>query len=209
MFPRKRTAHYDDLINNSKAQNKNPKFPMQWMALSAFFDIIGSFCQSTSLFLVEPSIYQMLKGGVILGCCFMSRCFLKTQIYRHHVLALCFTMVGFITVGVASILKTEGKVSNFTTGQTICGILLLILGIFFQSAQFVTQEYVLRKYSVDPARLVGLEGVFGVPMAILMCFLFSAMPCPDSSVCDVRFIFNNPIDFRILGWSSYGSDPDI
>ena len=84
-------------------------------------------------------------------------------------------------------------------GQNISGILLLILGILFQSAQFVTQEYVLRKYSADPARLVGLEGVFGVPGAIILCFIFSTMPCPNSSVCDVRLILINIIDNRILG----------
>jgi len=192
MFAQRRLNHYGDLITSSEAQKKSSEFPIHWMALSAFFDIVASFCQSTSLFLVEPSIYQMLKGGVILGCCFLSRCFLKTQIYRHHVLALTFTVLGFIIVALASMLKAEGGASQFTTSQTTTGILLLMVGILFQSAQFVTQEYVLRKYAVDPARLVGLEGVFGVPMAIIMCFCFVALPCPDSSICDIGASWDDP-----------------
>jgi len=183
MGQKARAKHFDSLLDSCSDGGKNPYFPFLWMALSASFDVIGSICATGALFLVEPSVYQMLRGGVIVGCCVLSKCFLGNPIYRHHALGVIFALVGFFFVGLASML-TSG-LGDYTAGQTIIGIVLIIVGIVFTSSQFVTQEYVLRKYTASPARLVGLEGVFGVPVAVIVTYIISSVPCLDPKICNI------------------------
>jgi uncharacterized membrane protein len=96
MSIRGRSTHFRGMKELSDVQGKSVFFPPWWMALSAFFDVLSTICINTALFLLEPSICQMLRGAIIIACCFMSRIFLKTQIHRHHALGLVFATVGFV-----------------------------------------------------------------------------------------------------------------
>lgn len=100
-------------------------------------------------------------------------------------------VTGFVFVGLSSMI-TSG-LGDYTPTQTISGILLICLGIFFSSSQFVVQEYVLRKYIANPTRLVGLEGVYGVPISILICMIFSLIPCPGEGICNTNGSWDDPI----------------
>jgi hypothetical protein len=94
-------------------------------------------------------------------------------------------------VGVASMM-TSGS-GNYTLGQSITGIFLIMLGITLGSAQFVLQEYVMKRYVVSPTRLVGLEGVFGVPIAMIVTFCFVGVPCPDPAMCEMGGSIDSPV----------------
>jgi hypothetical protein len=89
-------------------------------------------------------------------------------------------------------MMTSGA-GNYTMGQSISGIFLVMLGIWLASAQFVLQEYVMKRYVVSPARLVGLEGVFGVPIAMIVTFMFVGMPCLDPTMCEMGGSIDSPV----------------
>jgi uncharacterized membrane protein len=93
---RGRSAHFQGMKEISEVQGKSVFFPPWWMALSAAFDVCSTICINSALFLIEPSICQMLRGAIIIACCFMSRIFLKTEIHRHHALGLVFATIGFV-----------------------------------------------------------------------------------------------------------------
>ena len=89
----------------------------------------------------------------------------------------------------------------------MAGIGLIVVGICIQSMQFVLQEWVMKKYVVSPARLVGLEGVFGVPIAMILTFMFIGISCPDGSMCTLGGSVDSPVDAVIqifTNWDIFG-----
>lgn len=121
------------------------------MGFAALFDSIGSSLQITSLLLIPASVNQMLRGGVIIFTCILSKIFLGRKIHGHHLLGVFLCVLGFVCVGISSVLaSSSSSSSNSTVGGTIAGMIMVIISLLVQSSQFVYEEVLLTKYSVPP-----------------------------------------------------------
>jgi hypothetical protein len=75
-------------------------------------------------------------------------------------------------VGLSSLLGT--KRSN-DKQHTLLGVLLITGAQVFSASQFVLEEFILSRYAVEPLKVAGLEGVFGViltTLAMVLAYLF-------------------------------------
>ena len=64
--------------------------------------------------------------------------------------------MGFVNV------QASGQDEGEEGGQTsIFGVILVLVAQGFAGGQFVTEEKILAKYSLDPLYIVGLEGFWG------------------------------------------------
>jgi len=121
------------------------------MGFAALFDSIGSSLQISSLLLIPASVNQMLRGGVIIFTCIFSKIFLGRKIHGHHLLGVFLCVLGFVCVGISSVLaSSSSSSSNSTVGGTIAGMIMVIISLLLQSSQFVYEEVLLTKYSVPP-----------------------------------------------------------
>jgi len=127
----------------------------------------------------------MLRGGVIVFTCLFSKIFLKRQVYRHHMVGVCLLVVGFVLVGVASVVTSGTGAGSVGVGGTIAGIVMVLISLVIQAAMFVLEETIVSKNQIDPQRMVGLEGVFGMIFIFMWIMIFSYVPCPSSDMCDM------------------------
>lgn len=118
-----------------------------------------------ALTMVAASVYQMLRGIIIIVTAVMSIIFLKRKLYRHHWSSIGVIFLGVFLVGLASILKPGGSQGGSTNA---IGIIMLLVAQLFSGGLFIVEEKLLGDYYLDPLKVVGLEGMWGI---IFWCIL--------------------------------------
>ncbi len=119
---------------------------------------------------VAGSIYQMMRGIIVVITAVMAVVFLKKKQYRHHWTSLFAITFGVFLVGLSSLLypkKTDGKDETSVTG-----IVLLIISQFFAGTQFIVEEKLLGDYYLHPLKVVGWEGFWGLCYYIILLPIF-------------------------------------
>jgi len=75
------------------------------MAIPAAFDMVGSALMNLALTMIPASIYQMLRGTLIIVIAGMSILFLKRKLFRHHWTSIAVICLGLALVGLAAVIK--------------------------------------------------------------------------------------------------------
>ena len=163
------------------------------LALPACCDITGTTLMNAGFLFVAASIYQMTRGALVLFVGLFSVLFLKRRLYLHQWLALVVVMLGVGLVGVAGALdkhpQAKPEPRSIETAietvrlmareiksqpealQTVIGVLMIAGAQIFTATQFVLEEFILEKCSVEPLKMVGWEGVFGFTVTFLAMVL--------------------------------------
>ncbi|USP78340.1 uncharacterized protein yc1106_05614 [Curvularia clavata] len=150
------------------------------LALPACCDIAGTTLMNVGLLFVAASIYQMTRGALVLFVGLFSVWFLKRHLGLYKWFSLFVVVTGVAIVGLAGAITRDDKatpghksVHETATGSdevkaaasqaamTIIGVLLIAGAQIFTATQFVLEERIMEKYSMEPIKVVGWEGVFG------------------------------------------------
>lgn len=124
----------------------------------------------------------MTRGALVLFVGLFSVIFLKRHLRPFQWFALFIVVLGVGIVGLAGALFKEepapikGHEVTTTTAsaavRTIIGVLLIAGAQIFTATQFVTEEWVLENYALEPLKVVGWEGIFGFLVTVVgMLFL--------------------------------------
>lgn len=142
------------------------------LALPATCDIIGTTLMNVGLLLVPVSIFQMVRGAIVLFVGSFSVIFLKRKLSRKQWAGLLSVTAGVFVVGLSAIGSNKNDSSSTkSTWETTFGVLLILLAQVFTASQFVLEEFILEKYSMEPIKVVAWEGTFGVVITIVTSFL--------------------------------------
>lgn len=150
------------------------------LALPACCDIAGTTLMNVGLLFVAASIYQMTRGALVLFVGLFSVWFLKRHLGLYKWFSLFVVVTGVAIVGLAGAITRDDKatpghqsIHETATGSdevkaaasqaamTIIGVLLIAGAQIFTATQFVLEERIMEKYSMEPIKVVGWEGVFG------------------------------------------------
>lgn len=111
-FLRKRKAVQDPASPGAIAAeqtNLKTKINPFWLAIPGSCDFFGSTIMFVSLLMVPASVYQMLRGAIVIITALLAVIFLKKKQYRHHITSLAVIFIGLALVGVSSIDSGESK----------------------------------------------------------------------------------------------------
>ena len=96
------------------------------MAIPACFDICGSTLMNIGLTLCPASIYQMMRGAIVIITAGMAFIFLGKKQYPHHILALILIVIGIALVGIAA--QDDSSSSDGTSaGSALVGIVIILI----------------------------------------------------------------------------------
>ena len=130
------------------------------------------------LVLSAASVYQMVRGFIIVVVAIYSRLFLNRNLFRHQLAGVAITLFGVIIVGISSILHESHSAEN-----PVLGIIILIIAQFFAGLVFVSEELFLGNINVDPLQAVGIEGMAGMLYYIVLLPIMYAIPCQNRDLC--------------------------
>lgn len=163
------------------------------LALPACCDITATTLMNVGLLFVAASIYQMTRGALVLFVGLFSVLFLRRRLYAYQWSALVIVVLGVGIVGLAgalakhpqskpdpmSLLDTtelvvraaaanlKAKAQTPEALQTILGVLMIAGAQIFTATQFVSEEWILEQYAVEPLKMVAWEGIYGFLVTII------------------------------------------
>ena len=162
-------------------EEKKPEINKFLLAIPGFLDTCSTGLANIGLILLPASIYQMLKGSLIILTFLMSKFIVKNKHTCDHYVAIPVSTTGVVLVGLSAYLNADEKSDdggNFSdTKTTLLGIVLMVIAMFILSIQFCFDEHFMRKYSCHPLICIGYEGIFGFFINLLLCILFYFIKC--------------------------------
>lgn len=198
------------------------------LSLPAICDICGTTLMNVGLLFVAASIYQMTRGALVLFVGLFSVLFLKRHLSGWKWASLFIVVLGVAVVGLAGVLANKGSpptlpghtddkdnmlgkavlfvrqemstLEAHTAAETVLGFFLIAVAQIFTATQFVLEESIMERYSMDPIQVVGWEGVFGFLVTLVgMGVLHAAVgqtPAGKGGYFDAREgfheLFHNP-----------------
>jgi drug/metabolite transporter (DMT)-like permease len=149
------------------------------LALPAICDIAGTTLMNVGLLFVAASIYQMTRGALVLFVGLFSVWFLKRHLGLYKWFSLFVVVFGVAIVGLAGAITKDDKATPGHKSahsdmvamdvapplsqavMTVIGVMLIAGAQIFTATQFVLEERIMEKYSMEPIKVVGWEGIFG------------------------------------------------
>lgn len=152
------------------------------IGVPAVFDLVASTMMSFGLIYINVSIFQMLRGSMVIFTTILSRLFLKgRRVRRYQLVGVIIAVIGITVVGVAGVLVPQAN-QSLGFGKTLFGIILVLIAQVIQGAQTVVEEYLLADLDTPAMRVVGFEGVWGfLIMVLIACPLAFLIPGKDYS----------------------------
>jgi drug/metabolite transporter (DMT)-like permease len=129
----------------------------------ALCDTLSSTLMNIGLIFVSASMYQMLRGSIVIFTAIISVLFLNQMYNIKKWSSLFIIFLGLVIVGSSNKIDT-----NFI------GICLILLAQIFTATQYVLEEKILLSYNISPLLAVGFEGFFGtiiISSLIIICEL--------------------------------------
>ncbi|KAI5847734.1 hypothetical protein DFP73DRAFT_542911 [Morchella snyderi] len=162
------------LVKNADGRTPITGLKVFLLAIPACCDIAGTTLMNVGFLFVAASIYQMTRGALVLFVGLFSVLFLKRHLRPFQWFALFVVVLGVGIVGLAGALFKEKELApklhddapveedaSSAALRTIIGILLIAGAQIFTATQFVTEEWILENYALEPLKVVGWEGIFG------------------------------------------------
>ena len=171
----------DEKEENKDEEEEKPEINKFLLAIPGFLDTCSTGIANIGLILLPASIFQMLKGSIIVMTFLMSKFIIKNKHILDHYIAVPISTLGVFLVGLSAYLNADEnentESSSASAGETLLGISLMIISMFILSIQFCFDEHFMRKYSCHPLICIGYEGVFGFFINLFLCILFYFIKC--------------------------------
>lgn len=158
------------------------------LALPATCDICGTTLMNVGLLVVPVSIFQMVRGAIVLFVGSFSVIFLKRTLTRKQWLGLLAVTAGVFVVGLSAVGSSGAGAKETGTDKSVSlevafGVLLILLAQVFTATQFVLEEFILEKYSMEPIKVVAWEGTFGTIITVFASmFIYTFFVKSSSSI---------------------------
>lgn len=191
------------LLSDDKPQVNSPEAPKKmavWkqyciVCTPALCDMCATAMMNIGLLWIAASVWQMLRGSMVIFSALFSRFFLKRELHASHWIGVATVAFALVVVAFAALNTTEaadeaaasGSVSEslssselsssapakevVTTAQAALGCALVVIAQIIQASQIVVEEFLLKEISLHAVLIVGLEGMWGtISCSILLCF---------------------------------------
>lgn len=157
--------------NGSEKVDKAKPFNPIIFLLPALCDMTATSMMYIGLTWTYASVFQMLRGAVVIFTGILSVLFLKRKLYLYHWFGMVLVLAGLSLVGLASLITGD---ENKNAPKPLLGDIIIIIAQFVVSIQMVVEEKFLSKYEVPALQAVGWEGFFGFVVlgSLLVPFYF-------------------------------------
>lgn len=183
------TASEGDLAQDKNSQNK--AFPVWTFGLPAMCDMTGSTLMYIGLLLTYPSVYQMLRGMIVVFTGIFSFFFLGRKLKIYHGIGMLLIIIGTFLVGLSSVLHQKGaKAPN-----PLLGNILVVSAQLVAATQMVLEEKFIGRYNVNPLEVVGNEGLWGGAVTTIVLFVvywITPIRHADNSLDAAYQVYNSP-----------------
>eukprot|EP01028_Stygiella_incarcerata_P004660 TRINITY_DN2039_c0_g1_i1.p1 TRINITY_DN2039_c0_g1~~TRINITY_DN2039_c0_g1_i1.p1 ORF type:complete len:394 (-),score=88.68 TRINITY_DN2039_c0_g1_i1:335-1516(-) len=124
----------------------------------ALCDLVATGLMMIGLLFIPASVFQLIRGSIIIFTAIESRIFLKRKIHGYQNFSLLLVIIALLCVGLASVMSDAGGSSQ---NDQLLGMFLVVGAQIIQATQTVIEEFLLKDVKAGPSTVVGLEGIWG------------------------------------------------
>jgi drug/metabolite transporter (DMT)-like permease len=168
------SGNMDKTEEDSEESEKLPPASPFRLMLPALCDFFGSSIMTIGLGLIASSVYQMLRGSLMIFTTMFSIVVLKTRFHRHKYFGIFVVVGGLTLVGISSL----GNSSDDSSNNAAVGFTLVIFAQLFTATQFILEENFMKSYECHPLKAVGWEGVWGTCFYLIFLVIAQNIKCP-------------------------------
>lgn len=126
--------------------------------------------------MVAASIYQMTRGALVLFVGLFSVVFLQRKLHLFQWVSLIGVVAGVALVGLAGVIWPDTKgalkqaaddAASVDALRAALGVVLIAGAQIFTATQFVLEEFLLERSSIEAIEVVGWEGLFGLAVTLI------------------------------------------
>jgi len=152
-----------------KADRENPYHYI--FAIPTCCDLTASTLGNIALLWIPASIWQMMRGAIIIFGAILSFFVLKKKLRLHHWIGITCVVFGLFLVGLSGFLTESAKNKEGTNRRDpvlfAAGIILVVFAQLIAASQMIIEEILLKNRSYEPMNVVFMEGFWGV--TIMSC----------------------------------------
>ncbi len=161
---------------NEPFQTAKPHSPFIFL-LPAVCDMTGTSLMYVGLSLTDASIFQMLRGSVVIFTGVFSVVFLKRKLRFHHWFGMALVLIGTAAVGTASkVCPATGAGAAAAASKAALGNTLIIIAQIIVAVQMVVEEKFIGGYDIPALQVVGWEGTFGFAVLSIVLTIMYFVP---------------------------------
>lgn len=158
------------------------------VTIPASIDVAATGLTCLGMIYVPVSVWQILKGAMVIFTAIFSAVFLHHRTYCHNWVGVGVCVLGVATVGSASFITPVSSRHGSTgaeassgedDGMLVLGISAVLLGQVFQAAQIVLEEWLLKSVQLQPLQVIGWEGAWGLLLVLLIYPVVYMLPGDD------------------------------
>ncbi|KAI9310753.1 hypothetical protein BX666DRAFT_2032683 [Dichotomocladium elegans] len=164
-------------------------------------DMTATTVMSVGLLFTSASVYQMLRGSVVIFTGLFSYLFLGRKLRRFEWFSLAMVVGGVAIVGLSSLIVPQNKPSGSNSAGNVTFDLMSLLGVIlvlgaqlFTASQFVIEEKIMTHYHITPLKAVGFEGTFGLVSVLAAMPVLHLLLSKQSIYFDLSIGFHDVFD---------------
>jgi len=152
-------AVWSAVRSNKRSPDESKPFSPVIFLLPACCDMAGTSLMYIGLTLTDASVFQMLRGSVVIFTGILSVVFLKRKLYAFQWASMLLVLIGTAIVGYASVAGDHSK--SAVAKNPVLGDILIIVAQVVTAVQMVVEEKFVGGYNVSALQAVGYEGCWG------------------------------------------------
>jgi len=166
------------LLKDEESREKAARYTNPLLfAIPSICDLLGTTLMNVGLFYTDASVYQMLRGILVVFNAILAIIFLKQKLYPHHFIGIVLIVIGTALVGLTSFLYKKG--GDHAAKNPVLGNALVIAAQLIAAVMMITEEKILTKYPAKPLQVVGWEGFWGLSFVTVLLFILYWIPGND------------------------------
>ena len=129
-------------------------------SIPMFIDLLSSLLLFIAYINIPASFVQMINAFVIFVVALEARLILNQPQFKHHIFGGILAIIGTIIVALAVFISEKDSME----GNTLIGVVAILISVVGQASHAITEEYIIRKYYITPFQFAGWEGIWGTVM---------------------------------------------
>lgn len=146
--------------------------------LPACCDMSGTSMMYLGLTMTEASVFQMLRGSVVIFTGIFSIIFIGRKLYAFHWCGMFLVLVGCLIVGLGSVFG-EHHDNGSSARNPALGNTFIVIAQILAAFQMVVEEKFVSGRNIPALQAVGWEGVWGMlflGLALVVMYFVPAFP---------------------------------
>lgn len=160
----RRPSHFE-FPESSESLNK-PRSPFWVWSIPAMLDLMGSWCLNIAFTITFASTVQILRNSNIVMCAILQCIYLRRPLHHYQWLGILVISTAMTFAGLGGYYHRD-VTSQVTSEWTYLAVIFSLMGTAFASFQMILEESLMTKYFTSPVEAVGIEGIFGMPLALI------------------------------------------